>query len=117
MNPEFRTEHDFLGEKQIPVEAYWGVHTARAVENFPISGTQISAMPDLIRALAHVKKSAAQVNSELGVLDKKLAGAIILACDDLLADQLHAEFIVDVIQGGAGTSTNMNANEVIANRA
>jgi aspartate ammonia-lyase len=117
MTSEFRVEHDFLGEKQIPVEAYWGVHTARAVENFPISGTQISAMPDLIRALAHVKKSAAQINAELGVLDKKLAGAIILACEDLLADQLHAEFIVDVIQGGAGTSTNMNANEVIANRA
>ncbi len=117
MSANVRLEHDFLGEKHIPADAYWGVHTARAVENFPISGTRISAMPDLIRALAFVKKAAAQTNAQLGVLDQKLADAIVLACDDLVAGQLHAEFVVDVIQGGAGTSTNMNANEVIANLA
>ncbi len=113
----FRTEHDFLGERQIPSEAYWGVHTARAVENFPISGTRISAMPDLIRALAWVKNAAARVNADLGVLDRSRAAAIILACDELVAGRLHDQFVVDVIQGGAGTSTNMNANEVIANLA
>ena len=117
MSTNFRIEHDFLGEKQIPSTAYWGVHTARAVDNFPISGTCISAMPDLIRALAFVKTAAARTNVELGVLDAKLADAIVLACDDLVAGKLLSEFVVDVIQGGAGTSTNMNANEVIANLA
>ena len=112
-----RIEHDFLGEKPIPADAYWGVHTARAVENFPISGTRISAMPDLIRALAYVKKSAARANADLRVLDGALADAICLACDDLINNLHHSEFVVDVIQGGAGTSTNMNANEVIANLA
>jgi len=117
MSTNVRVEHDFLGEKDIPATAYWGVHTARAVENFPISGTRISAMPDLIRAMAFVKQAAARTNVELGVLDAKLSNAIVAACDDLVAGELHAEFVVDVIQGGAGTSTNMNANEVIANRA
>ncbi len=117
MAANFRTEQDFLGDKQIPVSAYWGVHTARAVENFPISGTRLSAMPDLIRALGFVKKAAARANAELGALDGKRCGAIVLACDDLIAGKLHEEFVVDVIQGGAGTSTNMNANEVIANLA
>ncbi|SDP71915.1 aspartate ammonia-lyase [Rhodoferax sp. OV413] len=117
MSTNFRVEHDFLGEKQIPADAYWGVHSARAVENFPISGTRISAMPDLITALAFVKQAAARTNMELGVLDAKLADAIVLACKDLVAGALNAEFVVDVIQGGAGTSTNMNANEVIANLA
>ena len=112
-----RTEHDFLGNKPIPDDAYWGVHSARAVENFPISGNAVSQMPELIRALAFVKKAAAQANAELGVIDRPRAGAIILACDDLIRGELHAQFVVDVIQGGAGTSTNMNANEVIANRA
>ncbi|MDB5881495.1 MAG: aspA [Ramlibacter sp.] len=117
MPSTFRVEQDFLGEKQIPAEAYWGVHTARAVENFPISGTPISAMPALIRAFGYVKKAAARTNAELGALDRKRAGAIILACDELIAGRLHEQFVVDVIQGGAGTSTNMNANEVIANLA
>ncbi|MGH6625910.1 MAG: aspartate ammonia-lyase [Burkholderiaceae bacterium] len=117
MAANFRTEQDFLGDKQIPATAYWGVHTARAVENFPISGTRVSAMPDLIRALGFVKKAAARANAELGALDRKRCGAIVLACDDLIAGKLHEEFVVDVIQGGAGTSTNMNANEVIANLA
>jgi len=115
--PATRMEHDFLGEKAIPDAAYWGVHTARALENFPISGQPVGAMPDLVRALACVKKAAAQVNAELGVLAPERARAIEQACDDLLAGRLHEQFVVDVIQGGAGTSTNMNANEVIANRA
>ncbi len=115
--PAFRLEHDFLGEKKIPADAYWGVHSARAVENFPISGTRISAMPDLIRALARVKKAAVRANADLGAIDRQRAGAIVMACDDVVAGKLHDQFVVDVIQGGAGTSTNMNANEVIANLA
>ncbi|MBC7469828.1 MAG: aspartate ammonia-lyase [Ramlibacter sp.] len=117
MTSNFRIEHDFLGEKQIPADAYWGVHTSRAVENFPISGTRISAMPDLIVAFAYVKKAAARANHELRVLDEKRLYAILWACDQLIAGKHHDQFVVDVIQGGAGTSTNMNANEVIANLA
>ena len=117
LSPSVRTEKDFLGEKQIPADAYWGVHTARAVENFPISGTLVSAMPDLIRAFGFVKKTAARINVEFGVLDTERAQAITAACDQLIAGQHHDQFVVDVIQGGAGTSTNMNANEVIANLA
>ncbi len=114
---EFRTEQDFLGEKRIPADAYWGVHTARAVENFPISGTPISAMPELVRAFGFVKKATARANLQLGVLDDKRARAIMHACERLVAGEFHEQFVVDVIQGGAGTSTNMNANEVIANLA
>ena len=117
MTSTFRIERDFLGEKQIPAHAYWGVHTARAVENFPISGTPISAMPQLIVAFGHVKKAAARTNVELRVLDAKRLHAILWACDQLIAGRFHDQFVVDVIQGGAGTSTNMNANEVIANLA
>jgi aspartate ammonia-lyase len=112
-----RQERDFLGQVSIPAKAYWGVHTARAVQNFPITGQAVSAMPELIRALAFVKKAAATVNADCGVITAKQKDAIIKACDDLIAGKLHEEFVVDVIQGGAGTSTNMNANEVIANRA
>ena len=112
-----RQEHDFLGPKTIPPDAYWGVHTARAVENFPITGHTVAQMPELIRAFAFVKKAAAHANLQLGVLEQRQADAIARACDDLIAGQLHEQFVVDVIQGGAGTSTNMNANEVIANRA
>lgn len=112
-----RTEADFLGSKPLPREAYWGVHTARAVENFPITGQSLAQMPALVRALAAVKKAAALANENLGVLAPSVAGAIAAACDELLAGQWHDQFVVDVIQGGAGTSTNMNANEVIANRA
>src|SRR3954470_4256858 len=100
MSNDHRTEHDFLGEKQIPAHAYWGVHTARAVENFPISGTQLSAMPELIRAFGYVKKAAARTNARLGVLDARRANAITRACDDLIAGRCHDQFIVDVIQGG-----------------
>lgn len=112
-----RTEHDLLGEREVPVEAYYGVHTMRAVENFPISGIAISAYPELIGALAAIKQAAALSNMELGLLDQRRGRAIVAACDELRAGRLQDQFVVDVIQGGAGTSTNMNANEVIANRA
>jgi aspartate ammonia-lyase len=112
-----REERDFLGSKTIPQQAYWGIHSARAVDNFPISGQTVAQMPELIRAMASVKKAAAMANADLGVIDRPRAGAIVKACDDLIGGLLHEQFVVDVIQGGAGTSTNMNANEVIANRA
>ncbi len=116
-SPSFRTEHDLLGDRDVPADAYYGVHTLRAVENFPITGTAISIYPELIKALACVKKAAAQANCSLGLLDAPRCDAIAGACDELLDGLLHEQFVVDVIQGGAGTSTNMNANEVIANRA
>ncbi|MEN9357868.1 MAG: aspartate ammonia-lyase, partial [Pseudomonadota bacterium] len=112
-----RIEHDLLGERVIPAEAYWGIHTLRALENFPISGQPISIYPDLIRALALVKEAATLANRDLGELDEVLAEAIIAACREIAGGALHDQFVVDVIQGGAGTSTNMNANEVICNRA
>ena len=112
-----RRETDFLGARDIPAGVYWGVHTARALENFPISQVPIGVIGDLVQALAHVKKAAAQANADLGVLDSRRTGAIVRSCDEIIAGQFHDQFVVDVIQGGAGTSTNMNANEVIANRA
>src|SRR5438874_2120263 len=112
-----RVEHDLLGDRQVPADAYYGVHTLRAVENFPITGTPISIYPDLVRALACIKHAAALTNHELGLLDKEKCDAIVKACEEVRAGRLHEQFVVDVIQGGAGTSTNMNANEVIANRA
>jgi aspartate ammonia-lyase len=112
-----RSEHDLIGDRDVPKSAYYGVHTLRAVENFPITGTPISIYPDLIRALASIKMAATRANVELGLLDSKLAAAITTACEDIRNDRFHDQFVVDVIQGGAGTSTNMNANEVIANRA
>jgi aspartate ammonia-lyase len=117
MSTEFRIEQDFLGEKKIPAHAYWGVHTARAVENFPISGTPVSVMTELVRAFGFVKKATAKANLQLRVLDDKRAFAIMYACEQLIDGKYHDQFVVDVIQGGAGTSTNMNANEVIANLA
>src|SRR6202171_2405486 len=117
MNRPVRVEHDLLGDRAVPADAYYGVHTLRALENFPISGTPISIYPDLIEALACVKQAAAIANSELGLLDDKRALAVRLACEEIREGKLHDEFVVDVIQGGAGTSTNMNANEVICNRA
>ncbi|HEV8694257.1 MAG TPA: aspartate ammonia-lyase [Lysobacter sp.] len=113
----FRTEHDLLGNREVPAEAYYGVHTLRAVENFPITGTPISVYPELVKALACIKQAAALANHELGLLDETRCDAIVKACAELLGGKLHEQFVVDVIQGGAGTSTNMNANEVIANRA
>ncbi len=110
-------EHDLLGEREVPADAYWGIHTLRARENFPISGTLIGAYPDLVRSLALVKHAAAMANRDLGELQPAQAEAIFAACAELAGGALHEQFVVDVIQGGAGTSTNMNANEVIANRA
>ncbi|MFE3328954.1 aspartate ammonia-lyase [Streptomyces sp. NPDC059176] len=115
--PEVRSEHDLLGDRYVPSDVYYGVHTLRAVENFPITGTPISAYPELVTALACVKQAAALANRDLGLLDGRKAEAIVRACEDIRAGRLHDQFVVDVIQGGAGTSTNMNANEVIANRA
>jgi aspartate ammonia-lyase len=117
MTQSFRIEHDLIGDRQVSADAYYGVHTLRALENFPISGTAISIYPDLIGALACVKQAAAIANSELGLIDERRATAIRLACEEVREGKLLEEFVVDVIQGGAGTSTNMNANEVIANRA
>jgi aspartate ammonia-lyase len=112
-----RLEHDLLGDYQVPINAYWGVHTARAVDNFPISGVPIGHYRSLIRALAIVKQAAAQANYELGELSAEINDAISKACKEVADGKFDAEFVVDTIQGGAGTSTNMNANEVIANRA
>lgn len=110
-------EHDLLGERAVPADVYYGIHTLRAVENFPITGTPISIYPDLIAALACVKEASAQANHELGLLEKRKTDAIAAACEEIRGGALRDQFVVDVIQGGAGTSTNMNANEVIANRA
>jgi hypothetical protein len=112
-----RIEHDLLGDREIPSDAYYGVHTLRALENFPITGTPISDYPDLIRALAMIKKAAARANHDLGLLPAPITEAIVAACREIMGGKLADQFVVDVIQGGAGTSTNMNANEVIANRA
>jgi aspartate ammonia-lyase len=112
-----RLEHDLLGNYEVPINAYWGVHTARAVENFPISGVPIGHYRSLIRALAIVKQAAAQANFELGELSSEINEAISKACQEVADGKFDGEFVVDTIQGGAGTSTNMNANEVIANRA
>lgn len=112
-----RTEHDFLGEREIPDHAYYGVQTLRGSENFHITGIPISHATSFIAAFGYVKKAAALTNKELGVLDPTIADAICKACDAIIGGELHDQFIVDVIQGGAGTSTNMNANEVITNKA
>ncbi len=112
----YRTEHDSLGEREIPNSAYYGVQTVRARENFAISGVPLRNFAHFVKALAHVKKGAAQANAELKCLDGKIADAICRACDEILDGKFHEHFIVDMMQGGAGTSTNMNANEVIANR-
>ena len=112
-----RIEHDLLGEKAIPDDVYYGVQTARALENFHISGVSISQYPDLIRALAMVKLAAARANFECKQLGEEILHGIEGACQEIIDGHLHDQFKVDVIQGGAGTSTNMAANEVIANRA
>lgn len=112
-----RVEHDLLGERQVPADAYYGIQTLRGVENFDITGIPLAHYPQFIRALAMVKKAAAKANHKLGDLAKNIADAICAACDEIIAGNLHNQFVVDMIQGGAGTSTNMNANEVIANRA
>jgi aspartate ammonia-lyase len=117
MEVRMRIEHDLLGEKSIPDEVYYGVQTARALENFHISGVPISQYPDLIRALAMVKLAAARANYECKQFTEEVLHGIEGACQEIIDGQLHEQFEVDLIQGGAGTSTNMAANEVIANRA
>nr|WP_302847899.1 aspartate ammonia-lyase [Marinobacterium iners] len=112
-----RVEHDLLGDLAVPAEAWYGIQTQRALDNFSITGVPISHFPALVRALVQVKSAAAWANRELGVLPAEKADAIIAACDEIDAGHLHDQFVVDLIQGGAGTSTNMNANEVIANLA
>jgi aspartate ammonia-lyase len=112
-----RLEHDLLGDLAVPADAYYGVQTARALDNFRITGIPLAHFPNLIRALAMVKKAAARANLRLGLLPEPQEQAIGAACDEIIAGRWHEQFIVDMIQGGAGTSTNMNANEVIANRA
>jgi aspartate ammonia-lyase len=112
-----RREHDLLGELDVPNEAYFGIQTLRAVYNFRITGIPLGHFPNLIKALAMVKKAAAIANRRLDNLEPELADAICAACDEIIRGNLHNHFVVDMIQGGAGTSTNMNANEVICNRA
>jgi aspartate ammonia-lyase len=112
-----RIETDFMGAREIPAAAYWGIQTLRAVENFAITGMDIGSYPLLIKALAQVKHAAVLANSDLGLIDEVKTDAIVRACQDIAQGGLLDQFVVDVIQGGAGTSTNMNANEVIANRA
>ena len=111
----FRIEKDDLGERQVPAEAYYGIQTLRSRENFQISKRPISRQ--MIKALATVKKAAAKANYDAGFISKEVCNAIGLACDEILNGRLHGQFITDLVQGGAGTSMNMNANEVIANRA
>ena len=112
---DYRKEKDSIGEKEIPRDVYYGVQSLRAAENFPITG--LTMHPEIINSLACIKKAAAITNCEVNLLDRKRADAIVKACDEILEGQHREDFIVDPIQGGAGTSINMNANEVIANRA
>ena len=116
-NGKCRVESDCIGNVEVGGECYYGGQTARAVENYRITRIPISHYPRLVGSLAMVKKGAALANMELGMLDGTIGKAIVAACDEILAGKLHEQFVVDVIQGGAGTSTNMNANEVVANRA
>ncbi|MGP9539538.1 aspartate ammonia-lyase [Brachybacterium sp. AOP43-C2-M15] len=112
-----RREHDLLGDRDVPADAYYGVQTLRAQENFHITDVPLHHFPRMIEALAQVKRAAARANHRLGALDDERAAAIEEACEEIVGGALHEHFVVDMIQGGAGTSTNMNANEVIANRA
>jgi aspartate ammonia-lyase len=111
-----RMEHDLLGDRAVPADALYGVQTLRALENFPITGVPLREFPALIEALAAVKEAAALSNAELGLLPRQVSDLIVRACAEIRAGRHHEHFLVDMIQGGAGTSTNMNANEVIANR-
>ena len=115
MAAQYRSEHDSVGEKAVPKDVYYGVQSLRAAENFHITG--LTMHPELINSIAEIKKASAITNLEIGLLDKRVAEAIVHACDEIVSGKLHEAFIVDPIQGGAGTSLNMNANEVIANRA
>jgi aspartate ammonia-lyase len=115
MTTHKRIEHDLLGEREVPSDAYYGIHTCRAVDNFQLSSYRVD--PGLIRALAIVKKSCCEANAELGYLDNSIGDAIKSACSEIIEGKFINEFPLDALQGGAGTSTNMNINEVIANRA
>lgn len=117
LSAETRQEHDLLGWRDVPKEAYFGVQTLRGVENFNISGTPINRFPEIVNGLAIVKEAAAEANYELNLISKEVHDAIVQACKEIRGGKFHFHFVVDMIQGGAGTSTNMNANEVIANRA
>jgi aspartate ammonia-lyase len=117
MSEEYRIESDLLGEMKVPADAYYGVQTQRAINNYKISTTHMYDYPDYVVAIASIKLAAAQTNKELGALDPKIADAIIAACREIIGGKLVDQFPVDMMQGGAGTSVNMNANEVIANRA
>ncbi len=110
----YRSEHDSVGERAVPKDVYYGVQSLRAAENFPITG--LGMHPEIINSIAEIKKASAITNYEIGLLEKRVADAIVAACEEIAAGKLHEAFIVDPIQGGAGTSLNMNANEVIANR-
>ena len=112
---DYRIEKDSIGTRDIPGDVYYGVQSLRAAENFHITGLRMH--PEIINSLAYIKKAAAITNCEVGMLEKRKAQAIVQACDEILAGKFREDFIVDPIQGGAGTSLNMNANEVIANRA
>ena len=114
---KYRVESDLLGELQVPADAYYGVQTQRAINNYKISNAKMSDYPDYVIAIAYVKWAAAAANADLGVLDRKIADAICAACKEIIDGSLRDQFPVDMMQGGAGTSVNMNANEVIANRA
>src|SRR6266576_2948435 len=114
---ETRIEHDLLGDLAVPADAYYGVQTARALENFKISGVELRLYPNFIKGLAMVKLAAARANFDTGGFSKEILTAIEGACQEIIDGKLHDEFRLDMFQGGAGTSTNMNANEVIANRA
>src|SRR5258708_5192728 len=114
--PAFRIEHDSLGEIGVPAQAWWGAQTARAIVNFPISGIPISHHAQLIRALGMVKQAAALANHSLGHLSRERCDAIVAASQEIIDGKFHDQFPVDVFQGGAGTSTNMNINEVISHR-
>jgi len=117
LKKENRIESDFLGKKEIGADAYHGIQTLRAIENFHITNIPISREPKMVRALGYVKKAAALANMEIGVLESKIGSAIVSACDEVIEGKLDNHFIIDAFQGGAGTSTNMNTNEVIANKA
>jgi aspartate ammonia-lyase len=112
-----RREHDLLGERDVPFEYYYGIQTLRAIENFNSSGVTLNFFPTLIDALSMVKEAAAEANYDFGLIDEKIKSAIVLACQEIKNGKYHNHFVVNMIQGGADTSTNMNANEVFANRA
>lgn len=114
---KFRVESDLLGELQVPAEAYYGVQTQRAINNYKISGKHMCDYPEYVKAIAYVKLAAAEANHELGQLPDDVADAMCRACREIIDGKFHENFVTDIVQGGAGTSVNMNANEVIANRA